>query len=338
MALDSPRLKSLRVAKLRSLVKQHFSVADIEATPSPNGAVALVDGKAFALLEADCELGLGAALAFALSRDADSLHVLSVEHAGLLARQATYFDYEVLVSELTDTDLVDVQPALFMAEVPVDESALGFASVISASGAEVIVEHGVMRGEVMGLEVARVLPDDGGARLEVGVGRNDREAFSMLYQHMSADEALAKVVATVSQHRAPGAENHALNLMAVERWLRAILIADPALAGAAELSALAPILPRPFVDSAGPAAALGLDLDGAAVVAVCSVGIDLSLVPVAADLRARTGGDPALQIVLPRRDVHPMTTCLLGLMSKDYRVSPIEDDWRDRGLGSAAVR
>jgi hypothetical protein len=338
MAVDSPRLKSLRVVKLRSLLKQHLQLDDIAATPSPNGAVALADGVAFALLESDCELGLGAALAYAVKQDADSLHVLTVEHAGLLARQAAYFDYDVMVSELTGTELVEVQPAAFMPAAPVDESMQDFASVIAASGAEVIVEHGVMRGEVMGLEVARVLHDDAGGRLEVGVGRNDREAFSLLYQHMSADEALAKVVATVSQHRAPGAENHALNLMAVERWLRAILIADPSLARAAELSALPPVLPRPFVDSAGPAAAVGRDIDGAAVVVVCSVGIDLSLAPVAADLRAHNGGDAALQIVLPRRDVYPMTTRLLDLMSDDYLISPIGDDWRDQGLGSAAVR
>jgi hypothetical protein len=37
-----------------------------------------------------------------------------------------------------------------------------FAAFIKSSGAEVIREHGVMSGEVVGLEVCRVVPGESG--------------------------------------------------------------------------------------------------------------------------------------------------------------------------------
>ena len=57
----------------------------------------------------------------------------------------------------------------------------------------------------------------------------------------------------------------------------------------------------------GPAVASGVDEAGRSVVLVCSVGIDLDVVPFAAD--ARLCLDPAarLLLALPERDVHPVT-------------------------------
>ena len=47
-----------------------------------------------------------------------------------------------------------------------------------------VVEHGVVTGEVRGLEVCRVVDDrttGDGVRLEVGVGAHDREAFAIIH-------------------------------------------------------------------------------------------------------------------------------------------------------------
>ncbi len=60
-------------------------------------------------------------------------------------------------------------------------------------GLHVCVEHGVLVGEVRGLEVCRVVDDPhlGTTRLEVGVGAHDREAFQMLHGDVPAIELLA---------------------------------------------------------------------------------------------------------------------------------------------------
>ena len=61
-------------------------------------------------------------------------------------------------------------------------------------------------GEILGLEIARVVVDDTGARIEVGVGRHDREAFAMLHGDLPPEAALAGVIATVRRHRTGAAE------------------------------------------------------------------------------------------------------------------------------------
>ena len=80
-----------------------------------------------------------------------------------------------------------------------------FAAEIVAGGAEPVVEHGVLGGEVAGLEVCRVVDVDTGAvRLEVGIGAHDRETFQMLHGDRPTVEALADVVRVVARI-APGA-------------------------------------------------------------------------------------------------------------------------------------
>ncbi len=98
-------------------------------------------------------------------------------------------------------------------------------------------------GEVHGLEVCRVVDGpDGTARLEVGVGAHDREAFGLVHGDVPMIDALANVVAAVAAHREPGAEPHPLNRIGAER-LRATLIADPARVGATSLHPAEPPVP-----------------------------------------------------------------------------------------------
>ena len=57
-----------------------------------------------------------------------------------------------------------------------DAEASAWVDRLRAAGAEPVVEAGVLTGEVLGLEVARVVSDADGSRLEVGVGKHDRDA------------------------------------------------------------------------------------------------------------------------------------------------------------------
>jgi hypothetical protein len=183
------------------------------------------------------------------------------------------------------------------------------APLIRAGGAEPVAEHGELLGEVDGLEVCRVVVADGVARLEVGVGRHDREAFALLHGDLPPAEALAGVVARVRVHR-EGTEPHPLRRLAGERRLRNRLVAHPAWIGAEELTPVPPPLPSAGLKQAAPAAAAGTGPSGP-VLAVCSVGIDLDLMPWAADARAADErSDVRLVLVVPERDVHPVTLAL----------------------------
>ena len=103
-----------------------------------------------------------------------------------------------------------------------------------------------------------------------------------------------------------GGVTHPLALLARERWLRSELVADPSLVGAAALRAVETTVERESVREPSPAAALGTDADGRPVLVVCSVGVDLDLVPVAADTRALHDPGARLVLAVPARDRLPL--------------------------------
>jgi hypothetical protein len=67
---------------------------------------------------------------------------------------------------------------------------------------------------------------------------------------------------------------------------------------------------RPNLRDPVPCVATGLDAAGQPVVVVCSVGIDLDVVPFAADARTAGGAEDRLIVAVPARDVHPVTLAL----------------------------
>ena len=196
-------------------------------------------------------------------------------------------------------------------------------------GLEVVVEQGILRAEINGLEVARVVPadDEGDARLEVGVGRFDREAFAMVNAGLPDTEALAKAAAIVRGIRRADAPLHQLNQLAPERWLRAGLVADPSPLGLHDLEPIEPALPRTNLKDRGGASALGSDADGRPVVVTCSYGMELDLVPSAADDRAMHAPGARLVLAMPARDVHPVTQALAAALAEPAEVVPVEGGW-----------
>ena len=209
-------------------------------------------------------------------------------------------------------------------------------SLLSAHGLEVIWEHGVLRGEVLGLEVARTVGD----RLEVGVGRHDRTARYEMRPSESVSSALEEAAAAVRALRRRGAPAHPANTLARSRWLRSLLLSAPSSFGFASLRAVAPPLPWFDLPEAGPAPAVGvLQSSGAPVVAVCSVGVDLDLVPTAADCRllysspgtrsSGSGAAPALCLVMPEGDDLPVTHGLAGRLDPPAQIVTVPRDWQD---------
>jgi hypothetical protein len=76
------------------------------------------------------------------------------------------------------------------------------------------------------------------------------------------------------------------------------------------------------------AVALGRDADGGDVVVACSVGVDLDLVPAAADARATHAPAARLLLVVPERDDHHVTRALAARLGAPAEVATVPDDWR----------
>jgi hypothetical protein len=289
------------------------------------------DGSAWILLEVDPVRSVGPAMVWARRAHASQVHLMVDDSvaAGIVARRAALFidGPQVWLVDGRELRAAEVAPP----HQPIEPPAVAreAASVLHGAGVDVVIEHGQIRGEIRGLEIARVVVDDEGvARVDVGVGRHDREAFTMVHGTLPTSEALASVVASVEAVRQPDAEQHPLRQLAAEAWLRWRLLEDPGLIGLAALRPAESTIERESVKDGGATIALGHDRAGDDVVVACSVGIDLDLVPAAADARLSLAPTARLVIVLPERDLHPATRQLAGALERPAQFITIAGDWR----------
>lgn len=313
--------------KLRALVREHLDAESIaEPASFPPGAAVVHDDAAWVLLDTDNEHRLGAALAWMLSVDAPVLHVIADRPSATLTRRAAGFTCPITVWRADGRKLVHFEPdePITLAEppaVPAHHDEL--RDLIVEGGATPVVENGVLTGEVRGLEVCRVVDDASldAVRLEVGTGVHDREMFQMIHGDVPTVESLRRIVDAVLEHRQPGVQQHPLSRLGAERMLRWELEQDPSRVGAVALAPAEPPEPRPNLKDPAPCVAHGTDADGGLVVVVCSVGVDVELVPYAADayaaaVRANAGsGDVRLVLATPERDRFPIIAKMADLLT-----------------------
>ena len=310
------------------LVSGHWPGADPEFGGFPGGAVARRDGLGWVLAAERPERALGGAMAWGHREGLDELHVLADEATGVLARRASQFAASPSVWRVDGRAVQLAEPAPVEPEPSVTADVAAFVPMIEAAGGDPVIEHGVLRAEVLGLEVARVVADHEGTRLEVGVGAFDREAHRMVHGDTPTAKALSAAVAAVAAVRRPGVPSHQVNQLAGERWMRSILVRRPELVGAASLTPAPCPVVRADLRQAAPAPAAGTDLDGRPTVVVCSIGIDVDLVPAAADARLADGRDARLVLVVPEADDHPLTRSLAAALSNPAHVVVMANDWR----------
>lgn len=298
------------------------------------GTAAASDGVAFVSPPADQPIAIGAAMAWALRHDADRLHLFvdvggaAERDAGAAARRGSLFRHPVAVflldgREVAFAEAAPPEPVLVPAPTTEEQRLL-----LEQAALDVIVEDGEVLGEVLGLEVAHVVVDaDGTSRLEVGVGRFDREAFALMNGDLSPPKALARAIEHVAAVRRPGAEPHPINRVARGRWLRHVLIADPGLVDAVTLRPADPSRPRVGLRDRSTAIAVGERADGSPVVVAASVGVDLEAVPDAADARLRHAPDADLVLVVPPGDDQPITCDLAAHLARPASVVTIPAPW-----------
>ena len=275
--------------------------------------------------------GLGAAIIWAHRADASELTVFAEGGVGVMARRAGEFDLPIRVVAAPGADASAAEPSPVLAP---DPAHLELLATIAAAGAEPIVERGVVIGEVCGLEVCRVVAGtDGAPRLEVGIGAHDREAFAMIHGDVPPADALAGVVDTVAAVRGPGRPPHPLQRLAPERLMRWRLGHDPSAVGMVAVWPTDPPVPRRSLSDRSPCTAIGERADGSTAVIVCSVGVDLDVVPYAADARL-TRGEPSvgsggtdsaeLIVVTPSRDAVSATRELADRLRHSLTLSTFD--------------
>ena len=325
--------QSLLKAKLKGLVRARWGdvVDRAEEGFLPGGAALVADGTVWVLAEDQPERSLGSALVWAGKQGARAteLHLLAGGGAGTLARRAALFDRPVRVHAVEGTTLREAEPEPLRPPPPPDPRVEPLRALFEKVGAECVVEEGILRAEVLGLEVARVeIGGDGVARLALGVGKHDRAAQREVRGDRQGADELFEVIRLVAEHRVPNGFGHAAYHLAPERWLRSVVLRRPGLVGAEHLEAAPSPVPRVDLRQLAQAPAAGVGPDGEPLLVVCSVGVDVDLVPAAVDAWLADGRRPRLRFCLPEGDDHAVTRELAGALVVPAEIVTVPEDWR----------
>ena len=272
---------------------------------------------------------LGGALVWALRNRATALDLVVDRCGPELARRAGYFTLTIRVFELSGPDdLVEVVADPLPAVLPAPDLPDDLAATFERAGVDVVVEFGIIRGEVRGLEVARVVSgDDATQHIEVGVGRFDREASAMINEGRPALDTLQRAADLVRASRhVGGSDTHPLHSMGRARWLRRAVVDDPSMVGAAELHPVELTADVPNLRDNWPAAAVGIGLGGSPVVVVTTTGLDLDVFPMAADARALHGANARL-VVLADRQLPGVLIAVNDALREPAEVIVAEPGW-----------
>jgi hypothetical protein len=322
--IDPARLAELNAMRLAAIAGDRGAEFVDRPQPFGSGAAGISDDAVAWVLAAGGpgQSGqFGGALAWALRRGARALQLVAETDTGAFARRAQWFDFPVAVSTLVGRDLVDAIVEPLVAPPLVPAAHLELAKTIEAAGATVIDEHGVLAGEVEGLEVCRVIddPDTGEVRLAVGIGAADREMFQLVHSGRATVDALADVVRSVAPHRAHGAVQHPLNTLAASRLIRARLLADPSIVGSHSLVPAEPPIARANLKDQVPCAAID---PASRRLIVCCTGVDLDVTAWAGDAIAMHDS-PECVIVAPARDVIDIQLRLAKLLKITTSFQPM---------------
>lgn len=340
------RRAELLAAKLAALVAEGWPGAAPQRRALPVGAAGVDGDRAWVLvderridadpLDAASDSGpslpsgwLGGAVVWASRQGVRELHVIADTMEPSDARRAAVVRLpQVSLWRSVGRRLDPVTATGPQAATPLDPRLLSLVPTIEAAGAEAVVEHGVLRAEVLGLEVATAeLDADGQPHLVVGVGRHDRLAQATMHPGDGpVTGSLTDAVGAVRTWRTPSAAPHAANQLARSRWLRWVLLRHPGLVGAGALAPLEGLAHRTLKEAA-PALMLGTTPEGAPLVVAASVGPDLDA-PIEAAVVARTAvPGAAVVLAVAPADALAALAVLAGAVAPPVEIRTVPADW-----------
>jgi hypothetical protein len=327
--IDDERRSTLRQAKLAAIVRDRFGDGSSVVTGTfPSGATLLRGDRAWVLVQELTPRSAGGPLLWASRQGATSVELIVDDPVANpvvvadVARRLRRFDLGATCWRTDGGELVEIDPGPIPAVLDPPPDVDTLVEILRAADLEVVVEHGIVRGEVLGLEVARVASDgESGTHLDVGVGKFDQVAAAMMYAEKSTADALDIVAGVVRSLRFPGAPPHPVRDLCRERWVRSAVTAAPDLVGVSSLTSIETTVPRDNLRDAHPALAWGQ-----ATVVASTHGVDVDLLPLAADVRERV--DPGAElVVVSAATMPPALLALAGHLPGGVRFVEIDPPW-----------
>ncbi|MEC7924091.1 MAG: hypothetical protein VYB80_02630 [Actinomycetota bacterium] len=304
MMQDNSQFVSLVLAKLRSLAATFGQSDPYEEESFHNGALLFNSSRIIAYSASDEISILSIALTHHAMNQKIEVHLIVDQENPVLYEQKLGFDLDIRIWIVEGKELIEHPeiPAYHPKTAP--KKARSLSTTLEKLDCLVIEEHGALRAEVHGVEVARIVQTDKGAyEINVGVGEYDQNAHSTLTRDADTGKNLRQVISTVKQFRHKKASPHPLNRILRSRWLMSEAISNPALLGMEKLSYVESLSSTYDSLRNQPCSALGRRGETVTLV-LSTTGIDLSLVPHAGGQINRHNPD-ALIFLMPEQDKHP---------------------------------
>ncbi len=322
--IDVERRAELNQAKLNVLLKNTFPDEVFEPIYSNSSSI-YSNGKQRFLYAPEQRVS---PLAIALATETNELQTnLVVDNSEPVLLQQTHgLNAEIILWIIDDDRVVQHPDSAIEERTEINVLGEDFKELLKASGCDVVQEHGVLKGEIKGLEVARVVINDEGQQvLQVGVGAYDQEAHKILDSQQTPEEKLFRVISQVMEYRNQKSEPHPLNRVARAKWMITEIVTSPKNFGLEEVQSLSMLEEVDTVTENHPAAAIGRTGAGSVLI-VASSGIDLQTIPVAAGLLASTGAEE-VWIALSPKDRHPAIINSARYLKAPSRFIEINEPW-----------
>ena len=323
---DNSQFASLVLAKLKSLAATLGLSDDYEEEIFPSGALLFNSSRVVAYSASDEVSILSVVLAHHAMHQNMEVHLVADHENPVLCEQKHGFDLDIRVWLVEGKELIEHPeiPTYYQKRAPEEARSLG--AKLEKFDCCVIEEHGALRAEVHGVEVARVVrAEDGVFEINVGVGEYDQNAHFTLNRNAETEKNLEEVIATVKQFRHKEGAPHPLNRILRSRWLMSKAISNPALLGMQELNFVESLLPTYDALNNEPCSAVGLK-GGIATLVISATGVDLNLVPYAGGQINRHQPD-ALLFLMPEHDRHPAIFRQARHLSIEPIFTSIEEPW-----------
>ncbi len=291
---DTGRLAAVKLRAIASTIG--FTTDDAEEQDFPFGAGLTHQHRGALYVTRDHIRTIGPTLLWMQKHHLTEVDLVIEGDAGIPARRAQALTCDLRVWQMLNGTLQPATPAPHLPKIQPPDSHEQFVSLIQQCGADVVREHGILTGEVLGLEICRVVDTPEGPKLEVGVGAIDRETFQLVHAHRSIEDSLTEVATIVRQHRTPGAPHHPLGKMAGERLLRHHILNNPHLINATSLQPAEPPLPRTSLRDHNPCVATGTTTANEPLIAVFTDTIDIDIIGFAIDAQLREHPDAHVTI------------------------------------------
>lgn len=326
MPLDSQERLLIARRKLRSLL--HLLDEDQTATFNDGPGSGINNGSIYWVL--DDEENLGRTL------DRSVLELTNNEHLDLIifyedidaarvaSRRANFLHPAPKIYLISEGKKIPVEPALqqIRPKIASVEPTKEFENLCLGADLKTVFESGIWRGEILGLEVVRLSE----GKVEVGVGKFDREAGLIMNAGRSLAEVLHAATEIVKSQRQPGKGFHPLSTLVRERWLRSEALLNPSSLDFESMEPIDPPEERLSLRDSASSAAMAKDKDGADVLVIFSVGVDIRIFSFIADLLFLESPD-RVEVIMPKKDIFKPITQILNKFVVPISVMGVRGPW-----------